>query len=118
VSPPENCGKWLRRRVGIISSACSNETASRERDWRTAAAGGLVSYGTSYRDAYHTIGSYAGRILKGEKAADLPVPQVTKIETAINLKTAKSLSLDFPATLLGSADLVIELKGHLRNWHV
>jgi putative ABC transport system substrate-binding protein len=92
----------------IAARALSGRIATVFGQREAATAGGLMSYGDSLKDSYRLAGVFTGRILDGEKPADLPVQQATKVELTINLKTAKTLGISVPPTLLARADEVIE----------
>jgi putative ABC transport system substrate-binding protein len=98
----------LGRRDRIAALALRYRVATIFHTHEPVLAGGLMSYGASFIDSHRQAGLYAGRILKGEKPADLPVVQSVKFETVINLKTATALGLEIPANLLALADQVIE----------
>jgi putative tryptophan/tyrosine transport system substrate-binding protein len=98
--------RFYDRRKQIAELAVRHSIATCFPYREQAVAGGLMSYGADITDTFRQAGNYVGRILKGEKPADLPVQQSTKFELVINLKTAKALGIDVPATLLAQAEII------------
>ena len=96
------------RRVQFATLTVRDRIPAAYADREIVEAGGLMSYGTDFMDMFRQVGVYVGRILKGAKPSDLPVVQATKFALVINLRTAKALGLDVPATVLARADEVIE----------
>ena len=109
---------FYSRRDQLFSLAARHGVAAIYHTPAFAQDGGLMGYGNSLTELYRLVGVYVGRILKGEKPADLPVVQSTKYELVINLKTAKALGLAIPAGVLARRRRGDRISGHVRYWHL